>query len=76
MQAPHLRHRSIRDAAGQADGELRRPEDVHQARPVRQRLTRRRPPDERPLPRLGHAEVASVEDTETDLRTRDTVSVL
>ena len=66
----YLGHRRVGDAAGQADGELRRPEHVHQARPVRQRLARRRAPDERPLSRLGHAEVASVQDAEADLRTR------
>ena len=69
-QQSHLRHRSVRDPAGQPNGELRRPEHVHQARPVRQRLARRRAPDECPLSRLGHAEVAGVQDAEPDLRVR------
>ena len=61
------RDRARLDVAGQADGELRRSEDMQRRRPGGQIVVGRDAPNERALARLAHAKVARVEHAKAHL---------
>ena len=68
---PHLvGHSGVLHAPGKVDGELRAVEDVDGRRPLRQRLSGRRCPDDGALPRLWDSVVTRVKHAEPHLKVK------